>query len=428
MRPQIIKSVPFIMLAIALWLFAAWPKAQEPLESITSAAIAVTLAEASGTEAQVRTISSFVLEGDTLSVIFETHGLNALELNPLIAAARGTYDLARIRVGKPYTFDVNPDGSLRSFTYQHEEERSLKVIRTDEGFAAEVVSMPYERRTSHIGGVIRDNLVSSIANTAVALTLTDVFAWDIDFATGLREGDTFKAVVEALYRDGEFARYGRILAAEFVNDNRTYWAYRFTSPLGKDDGSHYAGDGNSVRRAFLKAPLVYRRISSGYSFGRYHPILKTVRPHQGIDYSAPRGTPVSTVGDGTVKFAGWKGQNGNLVIIKHAGSYTTSYGHLHKIARGIRKGRKVSQGQVIGWVGSTGLATGPNLDYRVKQAGRFVNPIKLVMPREASVSISDMHEFIKLRDELDMRLASIITGQTHLASAKARDDTRANNN
>ncbi len=413
---MIIKSIPFLIAALLLTFFIEWG-GQKPDNTMLAIGTveAVSEAEASAPETETRSISGSVRSGDTLSVIFEAHGLDPMHVNPVVAAARKTYDLARLRVGNPYSFDISGKGSVEAFTYQYDEENLLKVTSRPGGFVAEDIAMPYERRTAHIGGVVRDNLISSVNNPAVALTLSDVFAWDIDFATGLREGDTFRAVVEALYRDGKLARYGKILAAEFVNDGQKHRAYRFIPRSEGGNGSHYGQDGKSIRRAFLKAPLTFRRISSGYSYGRYHPILKIVRPHLGVDYAARAGTPVSAVGDGTVTFAGWKGANGNLVIIKHPGSYTTSYGHLKKISRGVRRGKKVTQGQVIGWVGSTGRSTGPHLDYRVKQGGRPVNPVKLVMPRETSVPKDDMEAFKALKESMDMRLASIITGASLVA-------------
>lgn len=414
----IIKTIPLFLMALLLLIFMGGKTAEHTMQSIAHVE-SVSVAEAAAPETETRSIRGSVRAGDTLSVIFESHGLDPMDVNPVVAAAHKTYDLARLRVGNPYSFDISGKGSVEAFTYQYDEENLIKVFRNGDAFATEEIAMPYERRTAHFGGVIRDNLISCVENPAVALTLSDVFAWDIDFATGLREGDTFKAVVEALYRDGKLARYGKILAAEFVNDGKRHRAYRFTPRSGDGNGSHYGEDGKSVRRAFLKAPLSYRRISSGYSYGRYHPILKTVRPHLGVDYAARAGTPVSAVGDGAVTFAGWKGVNGNLVIIKHAGSYTTSYGHLQKIARGVRKGRRVSQGDIIGWVGSTGRSTGPHLDYRVKQGGRFVNPLKLVMPREKSVPEDDLEAFVALKDSMDMRLASIITGASFVARAES---------
>ena len=362
-----------------------------------------------------RTLIGIIQSGETLSTLFDSLGLSPGDMDGVLRASRSEFNLSRIKVGQPYRAEVDAEGRLLSFVYEPDINIILTVTRTDKGFKAKIEPIPYERMTFHAGGVIRDNLVSSLQGLALALELTDVFAWDIDFATGLRQGDTFRIVAEKLYRDGEFVRYGRILAAEFVNDGQTYHAYRFASADGRI--SYFNEKGQSMRRTFLKAPLVYRRISSGYTYGRYHPILKKVMPHLGIDYAAASGTPVSTVGDGKVVFAGWKGPNGNLVVIKHAGSFTTSYGHLKKIARGIRKGAKVSQGQVVGWVGATGRATGPHLDYRVKQGGRAVNPLKIVSPRDESLSKDDMRAFAAMRESMSERLSSIETGAGLMARA-----------
>jgi len=185
----------------------------------------------------------------------------------------------------------------------------------------------------------------------LALQLSDIFAWDIDFTTDIRNSDSFKVIAEGLYLNGEFKKYGDILSAEFTNNGETYRAYRFELN-GKID--YYDAEGKSMRRAFLKAPLSYRRISSGFSRSRFHPILRIYRPSHGVDFAAPTGTPVSVVGDGTVNFAGYKGGYGNIVIIRHPNGWKTYYAHLSRFGKGIRKAVKIKQGQIIGYVGSTG--------------------------------------------------------------------------
>jgi murein DD-endopeptidase MepM/ murein hydrolase activator NlpD len=255
-----------------------------------------------------------------------------------------------------------------------------------------------------MSGVIRDNLVSAIDDLQLALDLTDIFAWDIDFTTDLRKGDTFRLMVEELWLGGAFKRYGKIVSAEFVNDRRSYHAYRFELD---GEADYYDRGGKSLRRAFLKAPLSYRRISARYTKRRYHPVLKTYRPHLGIDYAAPRGTPVSSVGDGTVVLAAYRGANGRQVVIKHPGGYKTYYGHLSRIKKGIRKGKKIRQGQVIGYVGNTGRATGPHLDYRVKLKGRFVNPLKLKLPRGRTITGPLRADFMEFRERMDSALSSV---------------------
>jgi murein DD-endopeptidase MepM/ murein hydrolase activator NlpD len=204
--------------------------------------------------------------------------------------------------------------------------------------------------------------------------------------------------------DGEFKKYGNILSAEFVNNNQTYRAYGFEQ---NDKADYYDSEGNSLRKTFLKAPLNFRRISSGFSNRRFHPILKVYRPHHGVDYAAPSGTAVSAVGDGKVIFSGYKGQNGNSVIIKHLNGYMTYYGHLSKVRKGIRKGAKVQQGQIIGYVGATGLASGPHLDYRIKVNNRFINPLAMQLPRGKPIPRKLYTQFKKIKDEMNTRLASI---------------------
>jgi murein DD-endopeptidase MepM/ murein hydrolase activator NlpD len=241
-------------------------------------------------------------------------------------------------------------------------------------------------------------------NLMLALQLSDIFAWDIDFSTDIRNDDVFKIVVEGLYLNGEFKKYGEILSAEFVNKGETFSAYRFEND-GRVD--YYSSEGKSLRKAFLKAPLSFRRISSYFSRGRYHPVLKIYRPHHGLDYAAPTGTPVSAAGDGAVLFAGRKGQYGNLIIVRHSNGYKTYYGHLSRIGKGVRKGTRVDQGEVIGYVGATGLATGPHLHYEMRVNNRPINPLSLKIPHGKAIPASLMADFRKFKNEMDVKLASI---------------------
>jgi murein DD-endopeptidase MepM/ murein hydrolase activator NlpD len=217
----------------------------------------------------------------------------------------------------------------------------------------------------------------------LALRLSDIFGWDVDFALDVRAGDSFKAVVEKRYRNGEFAGYGRIPAAEFINQGETYQGFLFENRDGHPE--YYDAKGRSLRRAFLKTPLDYARISSGFTYHRFHPIKKKWCPHPAIDYAAPVGTPVRTVGDGTVLEASRNNGSGKYIKIRHNSSYQTYYLHLSRFAKGIRKGRKVHQGQVIGYVGSTGMSTGPHLDFRMKKNGKYVNPRRVIAPASPPV-------------------------------------------
>jgi murein DD-endopeptidase MepM/ murein hydrolase activator NlpD len=365
---------------------------------------------------EYREIKDNIKKGETLFDIFKRYKLDLGDLFQLKEASADIHRLRDLYPGQPYKIIIDKNNQVNSFTYWIDDDNILTITRNESGFNAEKLQVHYERRFIHIGGLIKDNLISSIGegeeNILLALKLSDIFAWDIDFTTDLRKDDIFKIVVEGFYLNGEFKKYGEILSAEFNNNGETYRAYRFEYN-GKAD--YYDADGKSLRKAFLKAPLSFRRISSGFTLRRFHPILKIFRPHLGIDYAASPGTPVSTVGDGIVMFAGYKGQNGNLVIIKHLNGYRTSYGHLSKIKKGVRKGARVDQGQIIGYVGTTGLSTGPHLDFRMKVNNRFVNPLTLKIPRGKTIPKNLMASFKNYRDFMDTRLASITPPTSVLA-------------
>lgn len=358
---------------------------------------------------EYREISNSVRRGETLYDIFKRYDLEMRDLFLMREASAGIHRLRNLTVGHPYRMIVDDQNRVNSFFYSISDEYLLNIVRRDAQFIAEKAEIEYERRVIEIGGRVKDNLVSSIGegreNLMLALNLTDIFAWDIDFATDLREGDTFKVIVEGLYLDGEFKRYGDILSVEFINNGDTYHAYRFEQG-GKAD--YYDKEGKSLRRSFLKAPLSFRRISSGFSNKRFHPILKKYRPHHGVDYAAPRGTAVSATGEGTVVFAGYKNAYGKLIIIRHPNGFKTYYGHLSRFVKGIKKGARVQQGEIIGYVGSTGLATGPHLHYEVRVNGRSVNPLTLKFTSGGSISDKLTTDFRGFRDEMDTKLECIV--------------------
>ena len=364
--------------------------------------------QASG-QGDCKEIDGTIRKGETLSDVFKKWKLDAGELFRIREASASIHRLREVQPGQPYKI-VLDDNGVRSFDYRIDDDSILCITRRQDGFCAARKTVQYQKRIEYVSGVIGDNLVSSLGNTRddllLALQMSDIFSWDIDFTTDLRKGDVFKVVVEGLYRNGEFRKYGDVLSAEFVNNGEVFRAYRF-----EQDGAaaYYDAEGRSLKKAFLKAPLSFRRISSGFSNGRLHPILKIYRPHHGLDYAAPSGTPVSAVGDGKIVFAGHKGQFGNLVIIRHPNGWKTYYGHLSKIGKDIRRGRAVGQGVVIGYVGATGLATGPHLHYEVRIASGPVNPLALKLPRGGSVQKMYMTEFEHFRNSMNIRLASMAT-------------------
>jgi murein DD-endopeptidase MepM/ murein hydrolase activator NlpD len=366
-------------------------------------------------------ICGTVKKGETLFDIFKKYKLHVEELFALKEASADVHRLGDLYPGRTYKITVNDDNRINSFTYWIDEENILRVTRTDSGFSAEKKCVEYEKRIEHVAGVIKDNLISSIGDgnekLKLALKLSDICAWDVDFNTDLRNGDEFRIVVEGLYLNGEFRKYGDILSAEFVNNGDTYRAYRFNCNGVTD---YFDAEGKSLKRAFLKAPVSFRRISSGFSKSRFHPLLKIYRPHHGLDYAAPFGTPVSAIGDGTVVFSGYRGEYGRLIILRHPNNWKTYYGHLSRISRSIKRGKKVHQGEVIGYVGATGLATGPHLHFEMRIHNRPVNPLKVKLPRGKRIPKAMFAEFRRFRDQMDSRIASI-TGPGLALAGKGGD-------
>ena len=355
-----------------------------------------------------REISGVVKRGETFFDIFKNYQLDISELFELREASADIHRLRDLRPGQPYKIFLDERDRINELTYLIDDENVLTITRTGSGFSAEKASIEYEKRLIHLSGTINDNLISSVGegkeNLMLALTVSDIFGWDIDFTTDLRNGDTFKVIVEGLYLDGQFKKYGEVVCAGFVNNGQDYNAYRF-----EHDGitGYYDDEGGSVKRSFLKSPLSFRRISSSFSRNRFHPVLKTYRPHHGVDYAAPAGTPVLATGDGVVRFAGYKGQYGKLVIVRHPNGYKTYYGHLSGISSGITTGKKVKQGDIIGKVGATGVATGPHLHYEMHIGNRPVNPLTVRLPKGKAIPEKQQAEFNRMKEGMQMRLAAI---------------------
>jgi murein DD-endopeptidase MepM/ murein hydrolase activator NlpD len=334
----------------------------------------------------------------------------------LVAAARPAYDLARLSVGHPFGLALDAGGLIAAFTYGIDELRTLRVTRRSGELAAEVITRSYQTRTATVSGSIRSSLFAAVTETGeqdqLALDLAEIFAWDVDFNTEIQKGDSFKVAVEKQSLDGRFGQYGRILSAEFVRGSRVLRAVRFE---GATSAGYYAPDGTPLRKAFLRSPLKFSRISSGFSHARFHPILREFTTHLGIDYAAPTGTPVQAASVGVVVLAGWTTGFGNTIRLRHANGFETQYGHLSRI--GVRSGQRVSQGENIGAVGSTGLSTGPHLDYRMLRDGTFVNPLVVQLPPAAPIPEAERPAFASVRDAALAKLGIRNPG-THVASAR----------
>lgn len=361
-------------------------------------------------ESDSHTITGIVKSKETLDSIFGKHKLNKADMNTIYVTSKKKFNLSKISVGSVYSFELDKDkNEIQKMQFSINDSSFLNVVRNQEGFKSEKVDVQYDRRIGSFYIDIQGNLTSSMPGThkeynRLAMNLADIYAWDIDFSNDIQNGDSVKIIVEELWVGDAFKGYGDILAAEFYSNGKVHKAYKFEDSNYTD---YYDENGKSLKKALLRSPLKFKYISSKFTKRRLHPKLKIYRPHLGVDYAAKTGTPVSAAGSGQVVFAGRKGQMGKMVRIKHPGGYETYYGHLSKIPRNMRKGTKVSQGDLIGFVGSTGLATGPHLDYRIKHNGTFVNPLTIKLPRGTAIPKNVMAEFKNSVNSLDPRLASL---------------------
>ncbi len=359
---------------------------------------------------QLKTIVGKFAHNGNITDTLLRHGLIREQVLQLVAEARPVYNLARIVAGRPYWLDIAPDNDLRSFRYPLDDERYLTVYREGDRYVPVVRSFPFTTSVETIDGVIRSSLFAAMTDAheeeRLALDLADIFMWDIDFYTDLQPGDSFRIIVEKKYLDGKLAKYGAILAARFTNQHRTLTAFCFQSRPGVSE--YFSADGRALKRSFLKSPLKYARVTSRFSGARMHPVLRIVRPHLGVDYAAPLGTPVVAVGAGTIASAGSTPEAGRMVRIRHAGGYETLYLHLMQLQ--VRAGDHVDQSQIIGRVGSTGLSTGPHLDFRVILHGKFINPTKVIFPPSPPVPASEFASFTAVRDPFLERLGVALPG------------------
>ena len=326
--------------------------------------------------------------GDTLASIFAAKGIPSTTTHRIARLNEQTRRLRYIKPGEEIQLLLDDDRNLRQMKYIPDITSTLLIQRTeDHDFTSRIVNYHLDAYPVYREGEIESSLFEAAAAADipedVIMDLAAIFGWDIDFSLDIRKGDRFGIVYEELYKDDVKIRNGRILAAEFVNNGKTYQAVYYTDPSGESD--YFSPDGKSMRKAFLRSPVEFSRISSRFSNKRWHPVLSKWRSHKGVDYAAKRGTPVRASGDGKVIFAGTKGGYGRLVVIRHGGRYTTAYGHLQRFARGVRGGKKVKQGQVIGYVGSSGMATGPHLHYEFRVNGVHRNPLTVKLPEASPV-------------------------------------------
>jgi murein DD-endopeptidase MepM/ murein hydrolase activator NlpD len=328
-------------------------------------------------------INTQIKSGDTLASIFSGAGLHASTTYEVVNLNKQTKKLRDIRPGQTISILLDDDKNLTRLKYQPDITQTLVVKRLHDGsLKSELLHHPLEPIPVFKSGVINSSLFVAAADSNIPdniiMELAGIFGWDIDFALDIRKGDRFGIVYNELYKDGVKIRNGKILAAEFINNGKNYQAVYYTDPKG--ESGYFSPDGKSMRKAFLRSPVKFSRISSRFTTRRWHPILAKWRSHKGVDYAAPRGTPIRSSGDGKVTFRGTKGGYGKTVFIKHGSKYTTVYAHMSRFAKGIRNGKHVKQGQIIGYVGSTGLASGPHLHYEFRVNGVHRNPLTVKLP------------------------------------------------
>ncbi len=348
-----------------------------------------------------------VRRGDTLERLFRREGLDLNDLSAILELAPAREHLRLLKPGDEIR--IHHDGSsLLELSRKVDVFNTLSVARSATGFDARIIAVDYETQQARTTARIRSSLFDAAAQAGITdatiMKLASIFASDIDFVLDLREDDRFTLVYEQMWHDGKKLAEGDILAAEFVNQGKVYRAVRYQSADGRSN--YYTPEGNSLRRAFVRVPLAFSRVSSNFNPGRRHPILNTIRAHQGVDYAAPTGTPVRAPADGKVVFRGWKGGYGNTIILRHPGGITTLYGHLSGYARTLHTGQTVSQGSTIGYVGASGLATGPHLHYEYRINDRPVNPRTVKLPDAAPIERAKRNHFRQMTAPLLRELDS----------------------
>ena len=316
-------------------------------------------------------------KGDTLSTVFAQAGFDNKLVHELLASSKDAKQLSRLKVGQVLDFKLTANGEFEQVSSKLSELESIQLSKTDKGFVFKRDQIKPDVRQAYARGVIDSSLFVATKRAgmshALAMDMANIFGYDIDFALDLRDGDSFEVLYEEKVVKDKHVGNGAILAARFINRGKTFTAIRYTNKQGVS--SYYTADGNSMRKAFIRTPVDFARISSRFSSGRRHPILNKIRAHKGVDYAAPRGTPIKAAGDGRVQLAGRKGGYGNTVVIQHGNRYRTLYGHMNGFAKGIRTGSTVRQGQIIGYIGTTGLSTGPHLHYEFQVNGVHVDPL-----------------------------------------------------
>jgi murein DD-endopeptidase MepM/ murein hydrolase activator NlpD len=356
-----------------------------------------------------RLIKGSVARNQSLSDVMSAHGIPLKTVFELVKQTRLTYNLRRLRPGHTYSIKLNSDDQLVAFTYQTEKNRKLFIERQDDEFVSRFIVPEYEIRLATLEGVIEKNLITTVLKAGgsyqVAINLEEIFAWQINFFKDLRVGDSFKVLIEKKFLDQEFADFGKIRAVTFQNRGKNLSAVYF-KPEG-EHGGYYTSDGRPLKKQFLKSPLKYTRITSKFTHRRFHPIYKKHMAHRAVDYAAPRGTPIYAISDGEVIKVSRSSRSGKHIKLKHSNGYVSSYSHMSGYAAKMSRGKKVEQGQIIGYVGSTGAATGPHLCFHLRKNGKSINPLTFQSPGGPDLQEKNQKAFQLLAQQEMQALKSV---------------------
>ena len=348
-----------------------------------------------------------VQRGDTVVELLRRLNVEDAAASDYLRASGEAESFRKLSIGKEIQAETNSSGGLIALRYPGNNGTQIMIEKQDSGFTAKILPALLEKRLLARTGEIKTSLYAATDAVdipdAIADQLAELFSGDIDFHHDLRKGDKFTVMYEMIYSNGALMNTGRIQAAEFTNQNHVYRAVYFQNDDGH--GNYYTPDGKSVRKAFLRSPIEFSRVSSGFTLSRFHPVLKTWRAHRGTDFAAPTGTKVRATSDGVVSLVGKQSGYGNVIMLNHQGNFSTVYGHLSRFAKGLRRGQRVAQGDVIGYVGMTGLANGPHLHYEFKINGQQRDPLRVALPNATPVDATDKAAFQSATGELIARLA-----------------------
>ena len=419
-KSRILSASALFLAVVAFGAAGVAPMAPDaadlPVQSLTESLTLPTLAEQVAALSQTNqhyVSEETVRSGDSLASLFDRLGVDDDAAENFIKSNSVARSVLQLRAGKRVQAEVNDLGQLQWLTAtvpdgNNNAVKNIEIRRKDGSFIAENAPAKLEQRVEMKSGEIMSSLFAATDAQQipdnVTMQLIDMFSTNIDFASDLKRGDRFNVVYETLWQNGQQVRTGRILAAEFSNAGRTFQTVWFDDPSSKQGGGYYTFDGKSLKKAFLKSPLEFSRISSGFSM-RVHPLSGQWKAHQGVDYAAVSGTPIRAVGDGVIDFSGGQSGYGNVVVIKHANNHTTLYAHMSRFANGMHKGAKVSQGDVIGYVGATGFATGPHLHYEFRVNNEPRNPLTIDVASSATLTNADLARFREVAGNMSHRFA-----------------------